>query len=277
MSAVMEKRATELPFAATTPIHVARVGLRSGDAEQLAEFYKALLGLEETGRGADSVSLGVAGRELLEIEGSQALKPDNPRSAGLYHTAFLLPSRKDLARWVGYATENGIRLDGASDHLVSEALYLTDPDGNGIEIYADRAKEKWPSADGQIQMATEPLDFRGLLGELSGDDIGWKGAPVGSVIGHVHLRVGDIAVAEAWWNDTIGLDTMVHYGNAAVFLSSGGYHHHIGANVWQSRGAASRSPDTSGLNFVELASAHAKDRREVMDPWGTAVRISPAT
>lgn len=274
MSVVMEKT-NQLPFSATTPIHVARVGLRSRDAKQLAAFYKALLGFDEIGRSGTRISLGAAGRELLEIEGSAALRPDEPRSAGLYHTAFLLPSRPDLARWARFAMENRFPIDGASDHLVSEAIYLTDPDGNGIEIYADRDKDQWSFTDEGVQMATQPLDFSSLLGELREGDAGWQGAPAGSVVGHVHLRVGDIGTAESWWNDTIGLDTMVHYGNAAVFMSSGGYHHHIGANIWHSRGAGPRARDMSGLSFVELASMEARQASEALDPWGTAVRITP--
>src|SRR5690606_2235674 len=137
-------------------------------------------------------------------------------------TAFLLPSRADLARWVRYAGEKRFAIEGASDHLVSEALYLTDPEGNGIEIYADRPKEAWSFADGELRMTTERLDFDSLFGELRGDGGEWHGAPAGSVVGHVHLRVGDVDEAEAWWNEAIGLDTMVHYGNGAVFLSSGG-------------------------------------------------------
>jgi catechol 2,3-dioxygenase len=276
MTAAAVEKSDNLPFAATTPIHIARVGLKARDAEQLAGYYKALLGLEEMSRNGNRISLGAGGRELLEIEGSAALKPDDPRSAGLYHTAFLLPSRKDLALWARFAKENRISIEGASDHLVSEAIYLTDPEGNGIEIYADRAKEKWTFADGAVQMATQPLDFRSLFSELREGDADWKGAPAGSVVGHVHLRVGDIDTAQAWWNEAIGLDTMVHYGNAAVFLSSGGYHHHIGANIWQSRGAGPRVKDTTGLNFVELASYEAAKASEVVDPWGSAVRITPA-
>ena len=272
-AAVLEKT---LPFSATTPVHIARVGLKARDAEQLAAYYKALLGFEEMSRGGGRIVLGAGGRELLEIEGSAALKPDDPRSAGLYHTAFLLPSRADLARWTRHAMENRIAIEGASDHLVSEAVYLTDPEGNGIEIYTDRAQDKWSFADGQVQMATQPLDFQGLLGELGDGDAGWKGAPAGSVVGHVHLRVGDIGAAESWWHEAVGLDTMVHYGGAAVFLSSGGYHHHIGANIWHSRGAGPRAKDTTGLNFIELASSDASGQRDLVDPWGTAVRLGPA-
>lgn len=271
MTAALMEKTVELPFSATTPISIARVGLKARDAEALADYYKGLLGFEELGRRSSRISLGAGGRELLEIEGSAALKPDDPRSAGLYHTAFLLPSRPELARWARFAIDNRIGIDGASDHLVSEAIYLTDPEGNGIEIYADRPQRDWSFLHGTLQMATQPLDFRSLLGELQDGDAGWQGAPAGSVVGHVHLRVGDIDETEAWWNDTIGLDTVVHYGNAAVFLSSGGYHHHIGANVWHSRNAGPRPNDTTGLAFVELASKEGKSG-EVADPWGTVIR-----
>lgn len=272
-AALLDKN--QLPFSATTPLSIARVGLKARDADALAAYYRDLLGLEELRRSGGRIALGAGGRELLEIEGSAALKPDDPRSAGLFHTAFLFPSRADLARWTQSAIDRKIGIDGASDHLVSEALYLTDPEGNGIEIYADRPKAAWTYEGRELQMATQRLDFRGLLGELGEGDTGWRGAPAGTVVGHVHLRVGDIGEAEAWWNEAIGLDTVVHYGDAAVFLSSGGYHHHIGANVWHSRGAGKRRQDTTGLSFVEFA---AQDGRtgEAADPWGTVVRTVAA-
>ncbi len=262
---------TELPFSATTPVSVARVGLRARNADQLASYYKRLLGLRETRRQDNVIGLGTDSRELIEIEGSSSLRADDPASAGLFHTAFLLPTRADLARWTQFASAGGIPIDGASDHLVSEAVYLTDPEGNGIEIYADRPKEAWPRPGGTIQMATERLDFGSLMGEIAGEDDQWSAAPDGTVIGHVHLRVGDVAAAEAWWNGEMGLDTMVHYGNAAVFLASGGYHHHIGANVWHSRGAGQRERDRAGLSYVELEST-AGARAPTQDPWGTEVR-----
>jgi len=266
---------TELPFSATTPLSIARVGLRARDADALADHYKVLLGFEEVRRNGSRIALGAGGRELLEIEGSAALKPDDPRSAGLYHTAFLLPSRADLARWARHAIDRRIGLDGASDHFVSEAVYLTDPEGNGIEIYADRPREAWSYAGGKLQMGTERLDFRSLLGELREDDAGWRGAPAGTVVGHVHLRVGNVDEAESWWNEAVGMETIVHYGDAAVFLSSGGYHHHIGANVWHSRGAGPRPADTTGLAFIELTSKEGRTG-EAADPWGTVVRTVAA-
>ena len=134
---------SELPFAATTPISVAQVGLKARDAKALADYYSAVVGLEQLSSDGETITLGAKGRPLLVIEGDTAAKPDDPRSAGLFHTAFLLPSRADLGRWINFAAERQIKIDGASDHLVSEALYLTDPEGNGIEIYADRMPTEW--------------------------------------------------------------------------------------------------------------------------------------
>ncbi len=264
---------TELPFSATTPTHIAKVGLKARDAKTLAAFYQGLLGLEEQGRRDGAIILGAAGRQLLEIDSAPSAKPDDPRSAGLFHTAFLLPSRRDLARWVRYASENRIPVSGASDHLVSEALYLNDPEGNGIEIYADRPKDGWARDGNDIAMATNRLDIDNLLGELDGATPHWEDAPDGTVIGHVHLRVGDPRVAEEWWHSEFGFDTMAKYGSQAVFLASGGYHHHIGANTWQSAGAGARDADRTGLAFVELASRdYAASVKS--DPWGTEIRTS---
>lgn len=266
---------TQLPFAATTPVAIKRVSLRSRDAAALATYYKSILGLSEMRNGAGTIGLGAGGCELLEIEEDKALRPDDPRSAGLFHTAFLLPSRADLAQWVHHASQTRIKIDGASDHLVSEALYLTDPEGNGIEIYADRDPTTWQSTQGDIAMATDPLDIQSLMAELEPGDAGWQGAPDGTVIGHVHLRVGDPAVAEQWWRETMGFETMARYGTQAVFLATGGYHHHIGANSWRSAGAGRREDDRTGLGFVELSSRLAEREESLRDPWGTQVKVVP--
>ncbi len=138
------------------------------------------------------------------------------------------------------------RSTGASDHLVSEALYLTDPEGNGIEIYADRPHESWKWNGSSVAMATLRLDIPGVVASIPAGDAGWKGAPENSVIGHVHLRVGDPEQAEKWWHDEFGFDTVAKIRRQAVFLSSGGYHHHIGANSWQSAGAGRRDPSAPG-------------------------------
>jgi catechol 2,3-dioxygenase len=264
-----------VPFAATTPISVSRVGLRARDAENLARYYRTVIGLEELSRQDGTIVLGAGERPLLAIEADPSARPDDPRSAGLFHTAFLLPSRPDLGRWIKHAIDKQIPIDGASDHLVSEALYLTDPEGNGIEVYADRPREKWAFENSGLKMATIRLDVPGVLADVPAGDPGWKGAPEGSVIGHVHLRVGDPAEAERWWHDELGFDTMAKYGSQAVFLSSGGYHHHIGANSWQSAGAGRRDPERSGLAWVELHARHGT-AAERSDPWGTVIRTVAA-
>ena len=186
-----EKMMSDLPFAATTPISVARVGLKTRDADALAAYYRAVVGLEELARDGETITLGAANRPLLVLERDAAAKPDDPRSAGLFHTAFLLPSRADLGRWINHAIENKIQVEGASDHLVSEAAYLTDPEGNGIEIYADRPHESWKWDGPSVEMATLRMDIPGVVGSVPAGDAGWKGAPDNTVVGHVHLRVGD--------------------------------------------------------------------------------------
>ena len=266
---------SELPFAATTPISVGKVGIKARDAKTLADYYSAIVGLEQLSSDGETITLGAKDRPLLVIEGDKAAKPDDPRSAGLFHTAFLLPSRADLGRWINFAAERQIKIDGASDHLVSEALYLTDPEGNGIEIYADRMPSEWKWNGGQIAMTTERMDVAGVRGSVPAGGAGWQGIPENSVVGHVHLRVGDPAAAEDWWHRTLGFDTAAKYGAQAVFLSTGGYHHHIGANTWQSAGAGQRDKSRSGLSWVELRSSDAAGPAKYEDPWGTDIRVVP--
>lgn len=275
-AAATESFMSELPFSGTTPISISRVGLKARDADSLAAYYKALLGFTEISRAGGDITLGAHGRPLLVIESSPSAKPDDPRSAGLFHTAFLLPSRADLGRWIKYAAGNRIAIDGASDHLVSEALYLTDPEGNGIEIYSDRPKENWGWNGSSVAMATKRLDIDNLVGAVPAGSAEWQGAPENTIVGHVHLRVGQPNEAERFWHDEFGFDTVAKYGGAAVFLSSGGYHHHIGGNVWQSAGAGQRDPDRSGLSWVEMRATDAKYAGEKTDPWGTVIRTVEA-
>ncbi|MHA6643365.1 VOC family protein [Mesorhizobium sp. A623] len=265
----------KLPFAATTPVSVSRVGLKARDADALAAYYRSVVGLQELSRDAGSITLGAANRPLLVIENDPAAKPDDPRSAGLFHTAFLLPERADLGRWINHAIAEKIQIEGASDHIVSEALYLTDPEGNGIEIYVDRPHESWKWTDGQVAMATDRMDIPGVVGSVPAGDAGWQGAPENTVVGHVHLRVGDSRAAEAWWHEQFNFDTAAKYGSQAVFLSSGGYHHHIGANTWHSAGAGPRDAGRTGLSWVEMRSANATSASTSQDPWGTVIRTVP--
>ncbi|WP_442577618.1 VOC family protein [Mesorhizobium sp. ASY16-5R] len=271
-----ETMMTKLPFAADAPVSVTTVGIKARDVNGLNGYYKDAVGLEEVSRRPGAIVLGAGGLPLLEIEEFKAARPDDPRSAGLYHTAFLLPSRPDLARWTRRAIDRRIPVTGASDHLVSEAIYLTDPEGNGIEIYADRARDTWDFEGKSVKMATLPLDVENLLDELRHGQSEWTGAPAGSMVGHVHLRVGNAAEAEQWWNRELGFDTMLNFGGSAVFLSTGGYHHHVGANAWQSAGAKERDADRTGLSFVEFRSKDATAESVHEDPWGNVIRIVPA-
>ena len=271
-----ETMMTNFPFAADAPVSVTTVGIKAREVNTLADYYKDAVGLQELARRSGTIVLGAGGLPLLEIEEFKAARPDDPRSAGLYHTAFLLPARADLARWTRRAIDRRIQVTGASDHLVSEAIYLTDPEGNGIEIYADRPRDTWDFEGNSVKMATLPLDVENLLGELRPGQSEWTGAPAGSMVGHIHLRVGNAAEAEQWWNSELGFDTMLNFGGSAVFLSTGGYHHHVGANAWQSAGARERDADRTGLSFVEFRSKDAKADSVHEDPWGNVIRIVPA-
>ncbi len=268
--------AAPLPFAMAAPVHVARVGLKARDAETLAEYYRDVVGLREMTRRGASIVLGAGDRELMEIEQFSAARPDDPRSAGLYHTAFLLPARADLARWVGRAIDRQLPVAGASDHKVSEAVYLTDPEGNGIEIYADRPHENWTWKGDRVAMSTDPLEVCDLLDILRNEGGEWRGAPQNTVVGHVHLRVGDARQAEDFWHKQLGFETVANYGDRAVFLSTGRYHHHIAANAWQSAGAGLRDADRSGLAWVEMEDRRGDDGRSFEDPWGNAIRTVKA-
>ncbi|WP_144185020.1 VOC family protein [Elioraea rosea] len=245
---------------------IAGLTLRVGDAERVARFYREVIGLDDIARDGTETALGVGGRRLLTLIADPAAPPAPRGSAGLFHTAFLLPSRRDLGLWLRAIAEKGVALEGASDHLVSEAIYLSDPEGNGIEVYADRAPETWQRQGGQVVMATEPLDLRALA-EASPGPVPAT-APAGTVIGHVHLRVGNVAEAERFWTGVAGLEVSAHYADAAVFLARNGYHHHLAANAWGSRGAGRRPEGVRGL--VEVAFDAALEG-PVTDPWGNRV------
>ena len=186
-------------------------------------------------------------RSSISSTGPHA-KPDDKREAGLYHTAFLMPTRADLARWILHVARNKVPLTGASDHAVSEAFYLDDPEGNGIEVYHDRPAESWEWTGDALKITTDPLDIDDILREVP-DTASYAGAPGGLRIGHVHLRVGDVGRAETFYRDGLGLD-VTRRRHGASFMSSGRYHHHIAGNVWHSAGAGRRDEDRAGLVLV---------------------------
>lgn len=249
---------------------IAGVTLRVADAARVARFWRETIGLEELARDGTETILGAGSRPLLTLREDRAAPEPAPGEAGLFHVALLLPSRRDLGLWLRHAAAQGAPLEGASDHLVSEAIYLSDPEGNGIEIYADRPPEAWPREEGMIRMATTPLDLRALA-EAAPGPVPAR-LPAGTVVGHVHLKVGDVAEAERFWTAAAGLSVSARYRGQAVFLARDGYHHHLAANAWASRGAGRRQAGARGL--VELAFAAGLDA-PVEDPWGN--RAVPAS
>jgi catechol 2,3-dioxygenase len=221
------------------------VELVVGDLERMTAFYEQAIGLVPVSGGVSERRLGDgSGATLVGLHGDPDA-PVRPRhSTGLFHVAFLVPSRRELARAVRRVVDSGWSFTGASDHLVSEALYLEDPEGNGIEIYRDRPRDEWRyDADGQLQMATLPLDLDGVMAEL--DEV--RPAAEGARIGHVHLQVSAIPPIERFYEDGIGMDVTTRGYPGALFLAAGGYHHHIGTNTWASAGAPSPAAGSRGL------------------------------
>ncbi|WP_240540177.1 VOC family protein [Paracoccus sp. pheM1] len=256
------------------PIQIGRVALIVNDLDRVGDFYRSVIGLERISGSGEELVLGAGDKPLLELRRDRAARP-RPQEAGLFHTAFLLPDRAALGRWLRFVAGRGIGLDGASDHLVSEALYLRDPEGNGIEVYADRPRSAWQHDGAEVRMDTLALDMADLLAADAG---AWTGAPEGSVVGHVHLQVGDVAAAEDFCMNRLGMERMAHRFGAS-FFATGGYHHHLAGNVWNSRGAGLRSPGSAGLAEVVLAADPDRLRglgaAALRDPWGTVFRVEP--
>ena len=278
-------------FASRTPLRIGAVGLKARDLNRLAAFYRDAIGLTVLDRDTKRARLGAGGITLLELEHAPDAKPDDPRSAGLFHTAFLQPTRGDLARWLVHAARNRVQLTGASDHAVSEAIYLDDPEGNGIEVYRDRLPEEWRWNGGRIHMTTDRLDLDNLAADAG--SAAYARAPDGLRVGHIHLRVGDLDAAQRFYSGIVGLDvTSGRHG--ALFMSSGRYHHHVGSNIWQSAGATLRDEGRAGLSWfnIEAADRAALDAvrarieaskllsraaaggLELRDPWNTRVRLT---
>jgi catechol 2,3-dioxygenase len=236
--------------AATT---VGSVALTVSELDRSRAFYERSIGLRATELDDGTLALGVAGEEpLIELRGDTSAPRLNRRATGLYHLAILVPTRLDLAFALARLAETRWPLDGASDHLVSEALYLSDPDGNGIEIYRDRPRTDWTYVDDRLEMSTLALDLNDVLGELRVATELQAAAPSGTTIGHVHLQVADIPEAEAFYHGVLGFDVMARAYPGALFVSAGGYHHHIGLNTWHSAGAAPAPQGSVGLRSFAI-------------------------
>jgi len=258
--------------------HVGRVRLRVADIDDLTIFYERVIGLRATERDGGLVRLGPErGEPVIELFSAPDAPPAPEFSTGLFHLAILVPDRTELARALRRIAGTGWRLTGASDHLVSEALYLRDPEGNGIEIYRDRPREQWNRDNGELRMATLPLDLDSILAQLDADEEAANGMPAGTTIGHVHLQVADIPASEGFYNGAIGLDVMVRSYPGALFLSAGGYHHHLGLNTWQSQGAPPPPEGALGLDRYELvvpSQAAVDDAAAALGERGDPVRLA---
>ena len=248
---------------------IGKVRLRVADLDDLTTFYERVVGLQAVERGGEVTRLGAAGGEpLIELLGAPDAPPPPSFSTGLFHLAILVPDRAELARSLQRVAGAGWRLTGASDHLVSEALYLQDPEGNGIEIYRDRPREEWRRNGDELAMATLPLDLESILGELDPGERQANGMPGGTTMGHVHLQVADIPAAERFYNRALGLDVMVRSYPGALFLSAGGYHHHLGLNTWQSEGAPAAAGGLARARSLRAGAAErggARQRRRPSD------------
>jgi catechol 2,3-dioxygenase len=268
-------------------MHMGPVELSVSDLERSLAYWQNEVGLQVLSRGSES---NTAGRASLGVDRELVRLVEEPGArsargyAGLYHVALLLPARRHLANWLAHAGRDQVGLEGLSDHAVSEAIYLRDPDEHGIEIYADRPREQW---EGRVMelMTTRPLDVENLFGELEEPR---TQLPEGTVVGHTHLCVAEIDPTVHFYRDVLGMDVMAQLGPMAAFLSSGGYHHHVGANVWESRGRPQAPAGTArlleatiltddGHEFDRVAArldAESGDGRlEVQDPSGNSLSL----
>jgi catechol 2,3-dioxygenase len=242
---------------------VGAVTLRVADSKKVADFYQRVIGLTRQEGTADQVRLGVDGRALVilrQLPGGRFQRP----SPGLYHLALRVPGRTDLAHWLRhYVDHDAPYWQGASDHGVSEALYLSDPEGNGIEIYRDRPNEQWPrDSDGKVQLFTRHLDLQALLSDSPAHD--WTQMPSGAEMGHIHLRVAEIESARRFYVDLLGFNLMAELPGSALFVAAGGYHHHLGLNTWESLGAAPAPEDVYGLDAYEIVLPGVQVRDELV-------------
>jgi catechol 2,3-dioxygenase len=232
---------------------IGAVALTVSGASAVRDFYEQAIGLRPLPSADDRILLGDGETPVVELVGDAGAPPRPPGTTGLFHLAILVPSRAELARALRRVANAGWRFSGASDHLVSEALYLADPEGNGIEIYRDRARDEWPVENSELRMDTIPLDLQGLLLELpdGGEEAGGPVAP-GTRIGHVHLNVSDLAEAEEFYVGTLGFEVTARGYPQALFVSAGGYHHHIGLNTWAGEGVPPPPPGSRGLRWFEI-------------------------
>lgn len=291
--------AARLPYGIAPPTyrlpqtaHIGAVHLQVSDLRASVAYYERVLGLRAHGATENSVVLSAHDddRPLVTLRTQRGVTPARRGAFGLFHFAILLPQRSALGRFAAHLTSLDVRV-GMADHLVSEALYLADPDGLGIEVYADRPRDMWQHDDRELAMTTDPLDIEGVIAAGRGEP--WIGAPHGTTMGHVHLHVGSLPQAEGFYHRALGFDKTVWSYPGALFMSAGGYHHHLATNIWSA--GPSPSPDQARLLEWELTVPLDADVEAVAgnleasgytiekigndvaaaDPWGTRVRVLP--
>lgn len=247
----LEAIATTATAEISPETHMGTVHLTVADLGRSIRYYDEQIGLEVVSHDDGVATLGSGGHGLLVLTELPGAPPSRGHT-GLYHFALLVPERDDLARWLAHAARDRVSLVGLSDHFVSEALYLRDPDHHGIEIYWDRPREVWQDQV-SLRMTTEPLDVENLLGELEDPaSEPFDGLPGGTTIGHVHLQVAEIDSTVGFYRDLLGFGLMAQLGASAAFLAAGGYHHHLGANTWESRGASPPPAGTAALRHATI-------------------------
>lgn len=288
----MEQVTSTTPTSIHPATHIGLVTLRVAQLARSRSYYEGIFGFRVQEEAPGVLVLGAEdGPPLLRLEETPGLPPQPRRSTGLYHVAILLPTRTDLGRFLLRAAEAGLDI-GQGDHLVSEALYLSDPDENGLEVYRDRPRSEWKWENGRVAMATDPVDIRGLLAEAKQSGRPWQVMPSGTTVGHIHLRVSDIPRAREFYVNILGFD-VVQELPGALFISAGGYHHHIGLNTWESRGAGPAPRNTAGLELYTIVLPDVaalqlvkerlvqhgvafQERSEglyVADPWGNQILL----
>jgi catechol 2,3-dioxygenase len=274
---------------------VEKACLRVRNLAGMLLFYRQVIGLEVISETKDGAVLGVGGVGLIELIGDPDAVQTAQNAAGLYHVAFEMPTRKDLARWAVHAVKSNFQLSGAADHLVTESFYLNDPEGNGLEVYASRPEDQWKWDAGRVAMGVFDPDIEDLLKLAINDSDKYAVAPSAMRIGHIHLKVGDVKAAEHFYSKVIGLD-VTRQAPGVVFMSSGKYHHHVAANVWESDGAPARDVRAAGLCWFSIAVADPQalkklegrvrdageplkvmpETLETADPWGNRIRLVSA-
>ena len=240
------------------------VHLTVPELDESVAYYRKSLGFQVHWREGDTAALGTGEGEDLLVLTERAGAVHVPRRSGLYHFAILVPFRKALADVLWNLIQTETPIEGMADHLVSEAIYLSDPHGNGIEIYSDRPSSEWQYENGTVRMATLPLDYRDLLNERKDGPLQWTGLPHGTVLGHMHLHVAGIPESEDFYRNQIGFQLMASIQGSASFFSAGGYHHHVGVNTWNGVGAPPSPPDAVGLRYFTVLLANLEEKNRLI-------------